>query len=62
MLLAEGGRDNDALTAAVKAEVGDDAGARWVEANPQMAEMLKLGQEQTTILLLIVFFLADLAS
>ena len=60
VLLAEGGRDNvDALTAAVKAEVGDDALVRsWVEANPQMAEMLKLGQEQTTILLLIVFFLA----
>ena len=43
----------------MKAEVGDDALVRsWVEANPQMAEMLKLGQEQTTILLLIVFFLA----
>ena len=45
VLLAEGGRDNvDALTAAVKAEVGDDALVRsWVEANPQMAEMLEAG-------------------
>ena len=60
VLLADGGRDNvDALTAAVNAEIGDKALVRsWVEANPQMAEMLKLGQQQSAILLLIIFFLA----
>lgn len=60
VLLAEGGRDHvDDLKDAVEAQVGDDVLVRgWYEANPQMAEMLKLGQQQSGMMLVIIFFLA----
>ena len=60
VLLSADGRDNvDVLKANVEKTVGEDVLARtWYEAQPQMAEMLKLGQQQSSIMLLIVFFLA----
>ncbi len=60
VLLSADGRDNvDVLKANVVETVGEEVLARtWYEAQPQMAEMLKLGQQQSSIMLLIVFFLA----
>jgi len=60
VLLASGGRDNvDSLRADVETAVGEGSLVRsWYQANPQMAEMLKLGQQQSSIMLVIVFFLA----
>ena len=60
VLLSADGRDNvDVLKANVEKTVGEGVLARtWYEAQPQMAEMLKLGQQQSSIMLAIVFFLA----
>ena len=60
MLLANGGRSGvDALRTSVDQTVGDDWRVRsWYEANPTMAEMLKLGQQQSSFMLVIIFFLA----
>ncbi|MAY81775.1 MAG: hypothetical protein CL930_13475 [Deltaproteobacteria bacterium] len=60
VLLASGGRDQvDTLKADVVAAVDESVVVRtWYEADPQMAEMLKMGQQQSNIMLVVVFFLA----
>jgi ABC-type lipoprotein release transport system permease subunit len=60
VLLAKGGRDQvDTLKTEVQSTVGDEVLVRsWYEADPQIAEMLKLGQQQSSVMLVIVFFLA----
>lgn len=60
VLLANGGRSGvDALRTRVNQAVDDDWRVRsWYEANPTMAEMLKLGQQQSSFMLVIIFFLA----
>jgi len=60
VLIAEGGKHSvGALRDQVAGEVGDGGMVRtWSEAEPLMAEMLAMGEQQSWMMLGIIFFLA----
>lgn len=60
VLLASGGKDGvGGLQQKVMAAAGEERLVRsWQQAQPQMAEMLKMGETQSVVMLGIIFFLA----